>query len=166
MLKNITDKAGESLLYVGLTAAPAGGEYVLLAKKDQQELAFCELGTAVQTEGWSGKIFRWDGELYARLREERTSEVGRRSGIPGTHRTFAVLSAVGAKWELRITGNFKERKLCIEDGDRQVVAMVSPGDELCFAQAPGEFYKLRLGPRADSCTVIVALLAIERLLGV
>lgn len=165
MLKNITDKTGEALLYVGLTAAPAGGEYVLLAKKDQQELAFCELGSSVESEGWNGKIFRWDGELYARIREESPLELGRlSSGISGAHRTFAVLSAVGAPWQLRVTGDFKEQKLCVEDDSRCVVAMVSPGNELAFSHA-GEFCKLRLGPQADSCTVIVALLAIERLLG-
>lgn len=165
VLKNITDKTGEALLYVGLTAAPAGGEYVLLAKQDQQELAFCELGNAVRSEGWLGKIFRWDGELYARLREEHPQDVGRRSmGIPGINRTFVMLSAVGPSWQLRITGNFRERKFCIEDGGQQVVAMASPGEELAFLQPAGEFYKLRLGPSADSCAVIVALLAMERLM--
>merc|ERR1719329_897698 len=80
-LKNITDKTGEALLYVGITSAPKGGEYVLLAKKDQQELAFCELGATMRAEGWSGKIFRWDGEIYARLREERASEGMARNSI-------------------------------------------------------------------------------------
>lgn len=157
-LKNITDKTGDPLLYVGLTGAPAGGEYVLLAKKDQQELAFCELGASLRAEGWSGKIFRWDGELYARLREVGTPGPPRAG--PTNHRTFVVLSAVGCPWELRVTGDFRAGVLSVEDGARKVVAMVSPG-----AGDFGAGYKLRLGPHADSCTVIIALLAIERLLG-
>lgn len=174
MLQTITDKSGQRLLFVGVTTSPAGGEYVLLAKKDQQELAYCETGSAVRAEGWAGKIFRWDGELYARMREatgedDRRSTVGYPGASPqriaGRNKTYVILSAVGLPWELRITGDFKERMLTVEDGSRQVVAMVSPGKDLSFSPAAGgDFYRLRLGPRADSCTVIVALIAIERLL--
>lgn len=176
-MKNITDKFGQPLLFVGLTSAPAGGEFILLTKKDQQELAFCELTTG-DADGWRGKIFRWDGELFARVREETASERGRDSITSAASSmydpagpSFVVCSATGSPWELRVTGNIHDRRMTIENEAQEVVAMVSPGEELAFQgpQGPrtrvdGEFYKLRLAPHGDTCTIIVAFLAIERML--
>lgn len=181
-LKNITDKFGQPLLFVGLTSAPAGGEYILLTKQDQQELAFCELTNAAQAGGWCGKIFRWDGELFARVREESSmssnktlsrcaSDMSQVSAFGPAGPTFIVCSAAGTPWELRVTGNIKDRRMTVENGAREVVAMVSPGEELAIgrpqgvrARVDGESYKLRLASEVDTCTIIVAFLAIERLL--
>lgn len=177
-LKNITDKFGQPLLFVGLTSAPGGGEFILLTKKDQQELAFCELTTGVDAEGWLGKIFRWDGELFARIREERATEMrgcdsgSETSSMQGSSGpTFVVCSEIGSPWELRVTGNLQDRRMTVENATQEVVAMVSPGEELALQRPQGaratvedEFYKLRLAPHGDTCTIIVAFLAIERIL--
>lgn len=185
-LKNITDKFGQPLLFVGLTSAPAGGEYILLTKQDQQELAFCELSVAPQAGGWCGKIFRWDGELFARLREDRpplstvpskaglsrcNSDMSQASAFGPAGPAFVVSSAAGPPWEIRVTGSIKDRRMTVENGNREVVAMISPGEELAIgrpqgvrARVDGESYKLRLASEVDTCTIIVAFLAIERLL--
>lgn len=186
LLKNIVDKGGQPLLYAGVTSAPAGGEYVFLAKKtrgtsdspqERQELAFCETGGVVRAQGWLGKIFSWEGELYAQVREAMADDEVRRSSVgpsgvsprmsmTGPNKSYIIVSAAGPPWELRVQGNFKERKLTIEDGNKQTVAMVSPGYDLGLASASAhDFYRLRLGPGANSCTVMLALLTIERLLG-
>lgn len=175
LLKHITNKSGQALLYAGLTSSPAGGEYVVLVKKDQQELAYCEMGGAVEAEGLAGKIFRSDGVLHARIREATGEETRRFAARPQAptaavqHRMFLVSSATGAPWELHVRGDFKERQLTVADASgRQILAMTSPVADLPSAaldgqRPPHDHYKLRLGPNADSCMVIVALLAIERL---
>lgn len=179
-LKTIANKDGQHLLSAGLTRSPAGGEYILLAGIHRQGLAFCETGPSVRAEGCDGKIFRWDGTVYAWLREANaedhqrwgTSHVteGRASGesstwssIPGPLQTYVVLSATGPPWELRLTGNLRERKFVVEDEKQQVVAAVSSGEELSSSRPASDLYRLRLGPGADSCTVIISLIAIERI---
>lgn len=188
VLKTVNNKDGQALLYVGLTRSPTGGEYVLLTRRDRQELAFCETGPSVRSQGFAGRVCRNDGEVYAWLREwnetdeqrwaaaplrewtddsEPRTPLGQQtpwSAIPGPHRSFVMFSAIGPAWEVRITGNFRERMLAIEDGRSGVLAMVSPTEDLSGRQrAAGDSYRLRLGPGADACAMIVAIMAIERL---
>lgn len=162
-LRHVTDRDGRPLLYVGLTRSPSGGEYVALAKMDKQEIAFCETGSAVRAEGCAGKIFGWDGEIHARLREAddepRTATGSGRFALLGAsnpaHFTYVVLSAAGPPWQLQVTGNIVERKVIVEDFSRRLLATTSQMQDDC--------YMLRLGPRTDVCAIVVALLAIQRL---
>lgn len=168
MVKHITDKLGQPLLQTGLTSGSSGVEYVTLANMGQSKLAFCELGTQVRTEGWVGKIFRWDGELYAYLQEPvRDAKYQRGRSTKSRSKPHVIRSAMDPASELQITGDFREQRLTVEDTSRQVVAVVSPGDELAFPQpvtfSTRDFYRLGLGPHSDPCLVIVALMAIERL---
>merc|ERR1719329_571339 len=89
------------------------------------------------------------------------------SQLPATDRQkiYVIVSAVGPPWELLIKGNFQEGRFTVEDQKHGVIGMVSPGEELPFARPASDVYRLRLGAFADSCTVIVALMAIERMEG-
>lgn len=152
MLRNITDKMGASLLYVGLSASPSGGEYLLLAKGNQQDLAFCEIhAMSPSPDGFAGKIYQHDGELYAYICEDITESIGDK------RRAFVVVSAQGSRWEIRLEGNFHERRLSVMDSLRQPVAHVVPGDQLSGSQ-----YSLCIDTKADYCCVILALVGIER----
>lgn len=174
MLERITDGAGRPLLSVGLSNGPTDGDCIMLAKKGQSELGYCEVAGAA--EGWSAKIFRWNGELFAHLREahaddlrrlaasESSSQSNPSSNTVHHQKTFIIQSSHGPPWELRVKGNFKEWNLFVEDSLRQVKAMVYPGPDPSSAESGSGSYRLRLGPRADSCTVILALLTIERIL--
>lgn len=177
MLKSIVDIGAQPLLHVGLTSAPESGESILLATKTKQELAYTETGNAVRAEGWAGKIFRWDGELYAQFREADvplgvsaldstfgpSSVMSLQSASPGANVSYIIVGAQEPKWVLRMTGSFQERRLTIRNDKGQVMADVTPGTDLAFSENAGDFYRMRLGPNADSGTLILALMAVERL---
>merc|ERR1719223_2587747 len=113
VLKTIANKDGQPLLHAGLTRSPAGGEYIVLMGRDRRELAFCETGSAVRAEGWTGKIFRRDGKAHARFREASHGDQQKWIGlfpphlpsteerrfespwsmIPGPLKTFVIISA-------------------------------------------------------------------------
>merc|ERR1719350_2468738 len=73
---------------------------------------------------------------------------------------FIVSSMTATPWQLHIQGDFEERKVCVLNEDSQIVAMALPADDA----SQGDSYKLRLGPLADSGLIIVAMLAIDRML--
>lgn len=170
MLKSIVDKSGQPLLRVGLSSTPAGDECICLATNAQQELAYCETGSDVRAKGSIARIFRWSGEPFALIREvtyagPRNSAIDRMlPTTPGDRKTYVISSMAEPAWELLATGVVQERSLVVEDCQGQIVARLSPAasPEGGFA---GDLYSLYLGPHADTCTVILALMAIDRMWG-
>lgn len=172
VLRDITDKSGRALLRVGLTsshqdvARATASEYVLLAKTNDQELAFAELygGSTPRGTTEQGKMFFWNGTLHGKLWEDpsATLPVGDQAeSTSGPLHCFVVVG-VNDQWKLRFQGNFLERKVCVLNDATQIVAIVVPADD--DVNAPSGSYKLRLGPLADSGLIILALFTIDRLL--
>lgn len=163
-LCTVLDKEGNTLLRVGLMSSPAGAahtEYVLLANPDQQELSFCDLHfprgpPQSGCSGAEGEIFRWSGEPYARIQMD--------PGPGDGPCAFSICSSSSGHRALHLAGDFHAHRVSAVSNRGQVVAEVTPGEDLEFDNVAGDYYQLRLGSSADSGLVIIGLLAADRIL--
>lgn len=172
VMRPLADRTGHTLLMAGLTSKRLDGgtqswktEFLSLARTDQHELAFCELvvGDGVNEKSFVNFFF-WDGRLHSRMEEERMHRDS--ATLLPTLSGFVIESATSNRWLLRLQGNFEERKISVINAVGDIVAMVTPGDDLEMRDQgrPEERYKLRLGPEADVAVIVLAVLASDRLL--
>ena len=162
VVREVTDKNGKPLLRLAIThipgddAKPTQSEYVMLGKTDDSELAFCELELGQGDRRCS--IFSISGDLFAHLEEEWNFPVA------AGERSFVVSGVAPMRWKFRFHGDFVSRKVQgINVSTGRPVALISPGSDLSNS-SNGEYYKVRLGPLADSGLVIVSLVVIDRIL--
>lgn len=172
VMRPLADRTGHTLLMAGLTSKRLDGgtqswktEFLSLARTDQHELAFCELvvGDGVNEKSFVNFFF-WDGRLHSRMEEQRMHRDS--ATLLPTLSGFVIESATSNRWLLRLQGNFEERKISVINAVGDIVAMVTPGDDLEMRDQgrPEERYKLRLGPEADVAVIVLAVLASDRLL--
>lgn len=173
IMRDIFDQKRHPLLQVGITCTPSSlsqniySEYVLLSQRNGQELTFCELTIPKSGDGHAkGSIYRWNGNLYAQMVEELASSGYTRTPMPPGHRSF-VINTIAKRsqpqQQLRLEGDFNMRQVKATNLNGGItVATVTPADEAGFS--PEEHYLLHLQPGADSGLVIVALLAIDRII--
>jgi len=162
--RGIADRTGKPLLRLALTRIPGEppaplSEYLLIARPDETEVAFCELDITVSANfRVQCSIFTTVGEVFARIDEEFEKASGERSfAVKGVH--------PNKRWTLRVHGDFAAHRLKMESVETgKVVAVVTDPDTVAFSSPPGEvYYKVRLASSADAALVIIALAAIDRI---
>jgi len=160
--QDILDRKGRPLLRLALTRIAGQSrnsffEYVLLAKPDASELASCELhvtceGSNRQTQC---SIFFTSGELFARV-AETDRDVGNTR-----ERSFLITSANPKEpWTMRVHGDVVNHTVTVASVDtgRRVATLTNPE-----TMSTGGHYLVRLASTTDAALLIIALVAIDRI---
>jgi len=181
----VSDKMGQPLFRGGLSCAAraesgagttgAQLEQLTLTRHDGTSLASCQLElpeAAAPKQAVACRVLHRAGEPFASLKRECgqaswLSQVMNRTPGGDSSGSFIFASAAPGAWQLRVQGNFIERRLSFVDGNSRVVAAVERCRAPSFGQGAQECHRVEVGGELDTDLglVTIILLAVDRMLG-
>jgi hypothetical protein len=165
---NITDKKGVPLFVMQFQTGPASGmravlhgpksptfSLIIADKSGQRILATCEVTATPANSEQLGLITARDGRHFAWIRRANAQE-----NAAGEPNVLTVASAVGESWKMLIRGALFGQDITVTDEDGRTIGIASATND-ATPRGTLECRMLRLGPGAESCLMMLSVLAAE-----